>query len=43
MNYLRMSKPINAGEPIKTAIATIIPRAIPTIMNLLFTSFIHAA
>ncbi len=37
-----MSKPINAGEPTKTAIATMIPSAIPTMMNLLFTSFTHA-
>jgi len=34
--------PINAGDPTSTAIVTMIPSAIPTIMNLLFTNFTNA-
>ncbi len=35
-NYLRVSNPPNAGEPIITANVTTIPKSTPTIMKRLF-------
>ena len=35
-NYLNLSNPPNIGEPKKNAIATAMPKTIPTIMNRLF-------